>query len=125
MAAAQSGRIEIERVQDSFLDVIRTLLAEGKVTLCFSENRIGLEETEAGSDYVYLFTKAAYERYVQHLRQTGQEAPSAQTVWTRLREEGLIAKHDKNRNTKKKRFEKQNVPCICLKADDFYGKEEG
>lgn len=89
-----------------FIDVLRTLLLQGKVKTV--DVAFALDTAEAhgigwqDKDYLYLLPDAAYSAVVEALRARGQAMPiAARMLWSRLVDEGFVYGED-GRSTRKK-----------------------
>jgi hypothetical protein len=107
-AAAQSRRVEMEKPTVCFFEVLRDLLAQGKVRLEVREGVGQIGGEEAGSellgwyddDCVYLLPGAAYNRVARFLRDEGLHFPvKSSTLRKYLCEEGFLMRESDDRYT--------------------------
>ena len=107
-AEAQARRVEMERPTVCFFEVLRDLLAQGKVRLEVREGigQVGGEESGAellgwyDDDYVYLLPGAAYNRVARFLRDEGLYFPiKVGTLRKHLWEEGFLVRGSDDRYT--------------------------
>jgi hypothetical protein len=107
-AEAQARRIERERPTVCFFEVLRDLLAQGKVRLEAREGVGQIGGGEAGAellgwyddDYVYLLPGAPYNRVARFLRDEGMHFPvKASTLRKQLCEEGFLMRGSDDRYT--------------------------
>ena len=109
-----------------FLDVIATLVAQGKVTLAVPsdplEQRAGCEAVgwrDDGERVAYLLPEAAFRVVVSAMSAAGEAMPvQMQTLWERLAQSGALAARDRGHYTVKRVLgrERHRVLAIRLQA---------
>ncbi|KYF70805.1 hypothetical protein BE15_30305 [Sorangium cellulosum] len=106
--AAEQSRAAVDaNPVHRFIDVLRTLLLQGKVKTV--DVAFALDTAEAhgigwhDKDYLYLVPDAAYSAVVEALRARGQAMPiGARMLWSRLVDEGFVDGEPEGRSTRKK-----------------------
>jgi hypothetical protein len=108
VAKAQARRVELERPTVCFFEVLRDLLAQGKIRLEVRDGigQVGGEESGAellgwyDDDYVYLLPEAPYNRIARFLRDEGLHFPvKVGTLRKQLFEEGFLMRGADDRYT--------------------------